>query len=134
MYFQESEVIASENPDLHDVVEQLDRLLATIFTAAPLRPGDFACNLGSDSNQVIAVFDLLADCEILLAEKMVECERCHNLMSATAFQQAVADQDDFDCSSCSRPFRRRTSVMTVDRGQRAYQFGGLAGRWLRSDW
>jgi len=24
--------------------------------------------------------------------------------------------------------------LTVDRGQRAYQFGGLAGRWLRSDW
>jgi len=23
---------------------------------------------------------------------------------------------------------------SVDRGQRAYQFGGLAGRWLRSDW
>ncbi len=115
MYFHESEAIASENPSLHDVVEQLDRLLATIFTDAPLRPGDFACNLGSDANQVIAVFDLLAECEILLAEKMVECEQCHNLMSAAAFQQAVADQDDFDCSSCGRPFRRRTPAITVYR-------------------
>lgn len=115
MYFHESEAIASDNPDLHDVVEQLDRLLATIFTDAPLRPGDFSCNLGCDTNQVIAVFDLLANCDVLLAEKMVECEQCHNLMSAAAFQQAVADQDDFDCSSCGRPFRRRTSVITVYR-------------------
>lgn len=115
MFFHESEAIARENPGLHDVVEQLDRLLATIFTDAPLRPEDFACNLGSDANQVIAVFELLAGYEILLAEKMVECEKCHNLMSAAAFHQAVADQDDFDCSSCGRPFRYYTPITTVYR-------------------
>jgi hypothetical protein len=64
---------------------------------------------------VISVFRLLVECDVLLSEKMVECERCHNLMSATAFQQAIADEDDFECSSCGRPFRRRTPVLTVYR-------------------
>lgn len=115
MYFHESEAIAGENPDLRDVVEQLDRLLATIFTAAPLRPGDFSCNLACDTNQVVATFDLLVEHEVLLAQEMVECERCQNLMAAAAHQEACADGDDFDCSSCGRTFRRRTPVIQVYR-------------------
>lgn len=115
MYFHESEAIAREHPDLHRIVEQIDSQLATIFTGAPLRPADFSCHLACDTNQVISVFRLLVECDVLLAEKMVECERCHNLMPATGFQQALADEDDFDCSSCGRPFRRRTPVLSVYR-------------------
>lgn len=115
MYFHESEAIAAENLDLHDTVEKIDRSLAAIFTSAPLRPTDFASNLGCDSNQVVAIFGLLAESEVLRSEQMVECERCHNLMAAEDFKQAIADEDDFECSGCGRPFRRRTPVITVYR-------------------
>lgn len=115
MYFHESEAIALEHRDLLPVVEQVDELLATIFTAAPLRPADFSFKLGCDANQVISFFDLLVEREVLLSEAMVECERCHTLMPASAFHEALADEDDFECSSCGRPFRRRTPVMTVYR-------------------
>lgn len=115
MYFHESEAIALEHPDLHDIVQQIDGHLATIFSSAPLRPGDFACNLACDTNQVVSIFDLLVEHGVLLSEKMVECDQCHNLMSAAEFQQAVADEDDFDCSSCGRAFRRRTPITTVYR-------------------
>jgi len=115
MYFHESEAIALEHRDLQPVVEQVDELLATIFTAAPLRPADFSFKLGCDANQVISFFDLLVKRELLLSEAMVECERCHNLMPASAFEQAIADEDDFECTSCSRLFRRRTPVITVYR-------------------
>lgn len=115
MYFHESEAIALEHRDLQPVVEQVDELLATIFTAAPLRPADFSFKLGCDANQVISFFDLLVKREVLLSEAMVECDRCHTLMSAVEFQQAIADEDDFECSSCDRPFRRRTPVITVYR-------------------
>jgi hypothetical protein len=47
MFFQESEAIATENLDLRKTVEQVDHLLATIFTNAPLRPEDFAWKLRS---------------------------------------------------------------------------------------
>lgn len=115
MYFHESEAIALEYRDLQPVVEQVDELLATIFTAAPLRPADFSFKLGCDANQVISFFDLLVTRDVLLVETMVECERCHTLMPASAFQQAVADEDDFECSSCSRPFGHRTPVTIVYR-------------------
>ncbi len=115
MYFHESEAIATEHPGLQTVIEQVDEMLATIFTAAPLRPDDFSCKLECDTNQVISFFDLLAEQEVLLSEEMVECDRCHNLMAASACQQAIADEDDFDCSSCNRPIRRRTPVITVYR-------------------
>jgi len=115
MYFHESEAIATENPDLQPVIEQVDELLATIFAAAPLRPVDFSCKLACDTNQVVAFFDLLVEHEVLLAEEMVECERCQNLMPAEAFQQTIADGDDFECSSCGRRFRRHAPVITVYR-------------------
>lgn len=115
MYFHESEAIAAENPDLHGMIEQIDRHLAAIFTSAPLRPNDFASNLGCDANRVVAIFGLLAETEVLLSEQVVECERCHNLMAAADFQQAIADEDDFECSGCGRPYRRRTPVITVYR-------------------
>ena len=79
MYFHESEAIALEHPGLHGIVEQIDGHLATIFSSAPLRPGDFSCNLACDTNQVISIFDLLVESEVLLSERMVECQRCHIL-------------------------------------------------------
>ncbi len=115
MYFQESEAIAREHPDLVQVVEEIDGHLASIFTHAPLRPGDFACVMACDENQVVAVFDLLVDREVLDADRSVECRQCQNLMSHADFRQAVEDEDDFECTSCGRPFHRHTPVTTVYR-------------------
>ena len=115
MYFHESEPIVAENPGLLSVVEQVDELLATIFVDAPLRPTDFSCKLECDTNQVIAFFDLLTEREVLALEEAVECAACQTLMPAAAFQQAMTDEDDFECSSCARPFRRNTPVITVYR-------------------
>ena len=115
MYFHESEAIARENRDLLPVLEQVDELLATIFTGAPLRPADFSCKLACDTNQVVAIFDRLVEHEVLLAQEMVECERCQNLMAAAAYREACADGDDFDCSICGRPFRRRAPMTRVYR-------------------
>lgn len=115
MYFQESETIVRDHPDLHRTVELIDEQLSTIYSPAPLRPNDFSVVIGSDPNQVVSVFELLAGHGVLLPEEMVECERCHNLMSAAAFQQAMDDEDDFECSSCSRRFRRHTATITIFR-------------------
>ena len=96
MFFQESEVIAREHQDLLRVVEQVDARLSTIFSPAPLRPADFSSVLGAEENQVVSVFELLAQKGVLFTEEMVECERCQNLMSADAFRQALEDEDEFE--------------------------------------
>jgi len=115
MFFHESEVIAREHPDLLRAVEQVDQRLSGICSPAPLRPVDFSCALGVEENQVASVFELLAEKDVLLAEDMVECERCQNLMPANAFRQAIQDEDQFECSGCGRVFPRRSEPVAVYR-------------------
>ena len=115
MYFHESEAIARKHPTLQRVVEEIDGHLATIFNPAPLRPADFASVVGCGTNQVVSIFDLLVKDEVLLADGMVECDRCHNLMSALAYDEAMTDEDTFECTSCHRPFGRRVRRSTVYR-------------------
>jgi hypothetical protein len=115
MYFHESEAIAREHRDLQAAMERVDEMLATIFTASPLRPADFACKLECEANQVVAIFDLLAEREVLLAQEMVECQRCQNLTPASELQEAWDDGDDFDCSSCGRTYRRGAPVTRIYR-------------------
>lgn len=115
MYFRESEAIARKHRDLQALMERVDGLLATIFTGAPLRPVDFACRLKCDANQVVAIFDLLAEREVLLAQEMVECQRCQTLIPARELREAWEDGDEFDCSSCGAIFRRRAPVLRIYR-------------------
>jgi hypothetical protein len=115
MFFQESEAIAREHPDLLRVVEQVDQQLSGICSPAPLRPADFSCALGADDNQVLSLFDLFAQRGVLLPEEMVECERCHNLMPAGALRDAIQDEDQLECTTCSRVFPRRTNPILVYR-------------------
>lgn len=115
MFFPESEAIARKHPDLLRVVTQVDDRLSTISSPAPLRAGDFACAIGADQNQVVSAFDLLAQNGVLSRTEMVECERCHNLMPGDAFRQAVEDEDDFECTTCSRRFSRWSEAIVVYR-------------------
>ena len=115
MFFQESESIVREHPDLFQVVQQVDIQLSGISSQAPLRPADFSSVLGAEENQVVSVLELLAQKGVLLTEEMVECERCHNLMSADAFRQAIKDEDEFECTGCSHPFRWRSELIVVYR-------------------
>ncbi|GAB6166179.1 hypothetical protein JCM19992_21790 [Thermostilla marina] len=104
MFFPESEVIAREHQDLFDVVEEVDARLSEMFSPAPLRPGDLASLIDADCNQVEGVLDLFVEQGVLFKAEMVECEHCQNLMSADAFQEAIEDEDDFECSICEHPF------------------------------
>jgi hypothetical protein len=115
MFFQESDSIASKDPDLLQVVEQIDQQLCGIASSTPLRPADFACFLGADENQVTSAFELLAAKGILLSEKMVECEGCQNLMSASEFLRAIDDEDEFECTTCGRVFRADAEPLLVYR-------------------
>ena len=120
MFFQESEVTAREHPDLFRVVEQIDRQLSGIRSPGLLRPSDFSCALGVDENQVVSVFELLAQKGVLLAVEMVECESCYNLLPASAFRQSIHDEDQFECAGCERVIPTRSGVVLV------YRFADIA--------
>lgn len=113
MFFQESEAIARDHPDLRQVIDQVDQRLFDVRTPAPLRPTDFSCALGAENNQVVSVFQLLATHGFLVAVKMVECEQCQNLMPAESFQQAIEDEDKLECTGCGSVFSRNTRPRVV---------------------
>jgi hypothetical protein len=115
MFFPESDSIVRDHPGLQRVVGLVDSQLAKITSADPLRPGDFACVVGADINHVTSVFDLLAQNGVLRLTEMVECARCHTLIQATAFLQAVEDEDDFECPSCDRVVPARTQPISIYR-------------------
>ena len=115
MFFQESEAIALDHPDLGEVVQRIDEQLSGISSTAPLRPGDFACVLGAEENQVESVFELLAQSGVLLADEMVECDRCQNLMPGDDFRQAIEDEDEFECTGCGRVFPAHSEPILVYR-------------------
>ncbi|MCK4873633.1 MAG: Rrf2 family transcriptional regulator [Phycisphaerales bacterium] len=115
MFFHELEAIAREHPDLIRIAEQLDQRLSGICSPAPLRPNDLSCVIGADENQVVSVFELLAQKGVVRAEDMVECERCQNLMSADALRKAIQDEDEFECSGCDRVFPPRSRPILVYR-------------------
>jgi hypothetical protein len=64
---------------------------------------------------VDSIFELLAARGVLKPEAMVECERCQNLMPEADFRQSLEDEDEFECSSCGRPFARRSRPILVYR-------------------
>ena len=115
MFFQESEAIATENLDLRKTVERVDHLLATIFNSAPLRPEDFAWKLDLDVNQVIVVFEILTSCGVLLAESVVECRQCQNLVPVPALEQAEAQKQAIECFGCGCSIEYSSPVVTVYR-------------------
>lgn len=115
MFFPESEAIVRKHRELQRVAGLVDERLSEIFSTAPLRPSDFACVIGADVNQVTSFFDLLAQDGLLHRAEMVECGRCHNLMAAAAFRQAVEDEDDFECSHCGRSFSKWSKPIVVYR-------------------
>lgn len=115
MFFPESEAIIREHPDLLRVAKELDVRLSAICSSSPLRADDFASSIGADLNQVVSAFDLLTDKGVLSRTEMVECERCHNLLPGDAFRQAVEDEDDFECTTCSRRLSRWSEPIVVYR-------------------
>jgi len=108
MYFPESAAIVEDHDHLQEIVERVDERLAIIFASSPLRPTDFACVIDADENQVVAVFELLAERDLLSRIEMVECALCDTLSPAADFRRAIEDEDDFECSSCGRNIHRRT--------------------------
>ena len=68
-----------------------------------------------DANQVIVVFEILTSCGVLLAESVVECRQCQNLVPLPPLEQAEVQQHGFECSGCGWSIERPAPVVTVYR-------------------
>jgi hypothetical protein len=61
------------------------------------------------------VFEILTSCGVLLAESVVECRQCQNLVPLPPLEQAEVQQHGFECSGCGWSIERSAPVVTVYR-------------------
>jgi DNA-binding IscR family transcriptional regulator len=115
MYFQESDAIVRDHPDLQMAVAQIDRCLSTVASAASLRVSDFACALNIDQNQAHAVFELMVKSGVLHSEVMIECDRCRNLLAESMARDANHEEQRLECSDCGYSIPRKPTQLRIHR-------------------
>lgn len=105
MYFRECERLASEQLDLAPLIKKVDGILRELPPASLVRPGSIAKRLAERESQVDGVLRGLADIGLLSKESMVECPQCETLMLWERFQEALAEDDEYLCTTCGTDLR-----------------------------
>lgn len=103
MYFRVCARFAELHRDLAPLVERVDARLAEMEKVEVLRPGDVACVLGADPNQVASILDFLAERGVLSREEMVECRSCETVVPREDHEAQIEEDGEYLCSGCERP-------------------------------
>lgn len=103
MYFRACARFAELHLDLAPLVERVDARLAEMEKVEVLRPGDLACVLGADPNQVASILDFLAERGVLSREEMVECRCCETVVPREDYETQLGEDGEYLCSGCERP-------------------------------
>jgi S-adenosylhomocysteine hydrolase len=100
MFFRESEICATEQPGLSRVIVKIDQILHTLPPGSVLRPEEIAIKISEKHSQVSGVMESLLKHELLYVKEYVECPKCETLNEFIKYQEALADEDSFECSDC----------------------------------
>jgi len=100
MFFRESEICATEQPGLSRIIEKIDQILQSLPPGSVLRPEEIAVKLSEKPSQVSGVMECLRKHELLYVKEYIECSKCETLNDLTKYEEAVTDEDSFECSDC----------------------------------
>jgi hypothetical protein len=113
MFFQECGNLANDHPQLKGVIAKIDKLLFAHNASSVFRPDDIASIFGEKVSQVSSVFDGLVKTGLLHEEKYLECPKCPNLIDTKEYEDAVNNDDSFECTQCQRDISELTLTETV---------------------
>lgn len=108
MFSKESAHLAEKHPALASAFERLDSQLNKMGTAEVIRSDDLASFLNIDPNQMRSALDMFAREGVLRRLEMVECMYCQMAVLRSEYQEALAEDDEYRCTSCDRPLTSRT--------------------------
>ena len=100
MFFQECEHLADEYPDLKEIIDKVDEIFYSAGPFSVFRSEEIASCLSERKSQVLSVFDILSEKELLYGERYLECPQCENLIVPEDYKKAIDDQNSFECSQC----------------------------------
>jgi S-adenosylhomocysteine hydrolase len=100
MFFRESEICVTEQPGLSRVVEKIDQILHSLPPGCVLRPEEIAVKISEKPSQVSGVMECLRKHELVYVKEYIECPKCETLNELEKYQEALTDEDSFECSDC----------------------------------
>lgn len=101
MYFQECDQLASEVPELKEIISRIDdEILHSATPSSIFKIDDIASYLQEKSGQISGIFNILSEMGLLREEKYIECPNCSNLLFPEDYKKAIDDKDSFECTQC----------------------------------
>ena len=113
MFFSECGNLANDHPQLKGVIAQIDKLLSSHNDSSVFRPDDIAGNIGEKESRVSSVFDGLVKTGLLQKEEYLECPECGNLIDTKEHENAVNEDDAFECTQCQKDLSELTLTETI---------------------
>lgn len=97
MFFRECVQLASEHPELRELISRFDSYLHRINAVAVIQSSLYSKLLSASPAQMDSVLELLTDKNLLSSETVLECGRCRNFRALHKHSAAPIDEE---CSSC----------------------------------
>lgn len=106
LFYQECEHCATENPDLIHVIEKIDYILHSLTPASVIRSDEIASQISEINSQVSGIIGYLCDEGLLYEKEYLECPQCETLNNIEEYNNALLDEDSFECSGCQSDLTR----------------------------
>ncbi|MGO8900600.1 MAG: hypothetical protein ACLQU5_19960 [Isosphaeraceae bacterium] len=100
MFFNESEHLATKNPQLKGLIEKIDEKIAEFDSSALARVADFSRFFRESINRITGIFEGYVTEGVLERVEMVDCINCQTLTLAIEYRAYLSDQKPFPCSCC----------------------------------
>jgi len=100
MFYPESEICAREQYGISHIIEEIDRIIKFLPPSSVLRPDEIAVKISEKPSQVSGIMECLRKQGLLYDVEYIECSKCETLNEKTKYEQALEDEDSFECSDC----------------------------------
>lgn len=100
MFYPECERLANEKPSLREVIIRLDSILNSTGKSSVFRPSRISEILNERSSQISGILNRLVDYGLLYKENYIECPNCGNLIKPRYYEEALIENDSFECTQC----------------------------------
>lgn len=119
MFYQESERLALEKPDLEKLIAEIDVLLYRVGTNGVIRPDELARILNRPQSQVSGILNALSEFELLNSAEYYECQSCGNLVTLDEYQEETRQYGRYECTQCMKMFgdidkRQKTRIYELN--------------------
>ena len=99
MFFQESEILVRNEPELEDIIARVDDLIHSIGSSGLFDPIMISKKLNERPSQIKGILIELVKNGLIKEDRYIECPYCYNLMNIISYGQLI-NKTEFECTQC----------------------------------